>query len=107
MSLYIQSLRLKADECNRKAIARAIKHGVPYEDLADHIYELFLTQKTCGYCGWKFNKFKHITIDHKIAMGIGGGHVKGNIIVCCRDCNKEKNHTETILCGIKQLSTVR
>jgi len=40
----------------------------------------------CFYCG----KVADLTLDHCIPLSKGGGHVKENIVGCCKNCNSRK-----------------
>jgi 5-methylcytosine-specific restriction endonuclease McrA len=53
----------------------------------------------CGVCGKKTPKRWRGTtkdnapeLDHRISMGIGGGHTYENCQCACRKCNREKGH---------------
>lgn len=48
-----------------------------------------LHQGVCHYCEKKFPK-EILTMDHIIPIGRGGHSSKGNIVVCCKDCNSIK-----------------
>lgn len=47
----------------------------------------------CNYCGEQFPK-GFLTMDHVVPLARGGKSSKGNVVVCCKDCNsKKKYHT--------------
>ncbi len=48
-----------------------------------------LGQGICHYCEKKFSK-ELLTMDHIIPIGRGGHSSKGNVVVCCKDCNSKK-----------------
>ena len=50
-----------------------------------------LTKGLCHYCELKFPK-EELTMDHVLPIGRGGFSTKGNIVVCCKDCNSKKGH---------------
>jgi 5-methylcytosine-specific restriction endonuclease McrA len=43
----------------------------------------------CHYCGRKF-KPSELTMDHVVPLARGGTSTPGNIVPCCRDCNRAK-----------------
>jgi 5-methylcytosine-specific restriction protein A len=50
-----------------------------------------LGQGICHYCEKKFSK-EELTMDHVLPVGRGGHSTKGNVVVCCKDCNSTKKH---------------
>ncbi len=96
----------KAKNCAKFNETRALRHGVPTEDLTDFIYNLLLTHHKCHYCGKILWYPEDKTIDHKLAMGLGGSNTRENIVIACNDCNHMKAVKEYELWRIKQLSTV-
>jgi 5-methylcytosine-specific restriction enzyme A len=48
-----------------------------------------LAQGICHYCEKKFSK-DLLTMDHIVPIGRGGTSTKGNIVVCCKECNSKK-----------------
>ncbi len=43
----------------------------------------------CHYCGRKY-PFKQLTMDHVVPLARGGTTSPGNVVPCCRNCNKAK-----------------
>lgn len=43
----------------------------------------------CVYCGAEFPA-EDLTVDHVEPRVKGGDHSKGNLVACCRPCNREK-----------------
>lgn len=43
----------------------------------------------CHYCRRPF-AMDDLTIDHRIPISCGGTNVKGNLVLACEPCNKEK-----------------
>ena len=50
-----------------------------------------LAEGVCHYCQNSFVK-EHLTMDHKVPISRGGRSTKGNVVVCCKDCNSEKKY---------------
>lgn len=50
-----------------------------------------LASGQCFYCENSFNK-EDLTMDHKVPVSRGGTSSKGNIVVCCKDCNSRKKY---------------
>ena len=45
----------------------------------------------CHYCGGKFPP-ETLTMDHIVPISRGGKSNKGNIVVCCKECNSNKKY---------------
>ena len=43
----------------------------------------------CHYCGKKFPQ-RELTMDHIVPLARGGKTTAGNVVPCCRSCNKSK-----------------
>lgn len=85
----------KAKLANDTARRRALDHGVRYEFLAYHIAGLFCTIHQCHYCG-KQLRLAEKTVDHAIPLSHGGGHIRGNVVVACKDCNDDKANMDKL-----------
>jgi len=48
-----------------------------------------LAKGICHYCGKKFAP-KELTMDHIVPVSKGGKTTKGNVVVCCKECNTAK-----------------
>ncbi|MGV7219943.1 MAG: HNH endonuclease [Nitrospinales bacterium] len=48
-----------------------------------------LDKGECHYCGNKFPR-EEFTMDHVVPLSRGGTSTKGNIAVCCKECNNQK-----------------
>lgn len=48
------------------------------------VYELY--NYTCIYCGATQN----LTLDHVIALAVGGAHTEDNLVLACQRCNSSK-----------------
>jgi 5-methylcytosine-specific restriction enzyme A len=48
-----------------------------------------LAKGVCHYCGRRFS-VKELTMDHIVPISKGGRTTKGNVVVCCKECNTEK-----------------
>ena len=49
-----------------------------------------LRRGVCHYCGRKF-KPEELTLDHIVPVARGGRSTRGNLVVCCRACNRTKS----------------
>lgn len=45
----------------------------------------------CAYCNLAFSDLRPLTQDHVIPISLGGGHVVGNVVPACLDCNRAKS----------------
>ena len=45
----------------------------------------------CHYCGGKFPP-RELTMDHVVPLIRGGYTTKTNVVVCCADCNADKQY---------------
>ena len=45
----------------------------------------------CGYCGYEFNGWNEVTLEHIIPRFMEGPTDLDNCILCCDPCNQEKN----------------
>ena len=55
-----------------------------------HFQELF-RRGICYYCGEKFPT-EELTLDHIVPLSRGGRSTRGNMVVCCKECNNEKKY---------------
>ncbi|MDZ4676740.1 MAG: HNH endonuclease [Oligoflexia bacterium] len=62
-----------------------------------------LAQGICNYCEQKFTKVE-LTMDHVLPIGRGGFSTKGNIVVCCKECNTKKAHKLPVEIFLETLS---
>jgi 5-methylcytosine-specific restriction endonuclease McrA len=46
----------------------------------------------CFYCQYRVLFYKDIEIDHVLPKARGGRHSKGNIVIACGVCNREKSY---------------
>ena len=46
---------------------------------------------SCYYCEKSFPG-EALTMDHKTPISRGGSTTKGNVVVCCKDCNSNKKY---------------
>lgn len=62
------------------------------KELADALYAE--ADGRCSYCGtemvWEQNHPDQMTIDHVVALAIGGTNERENLIAACRTCNSMK-----------------
>ena len=50
-----------------------------------------LAQGICHFCGEKFPP-EELTMDHLLPVARGGKSTRGNVVVCCKECNNEKKY---------------
>lgn len=77
-------VEIKRDEAHIKrerAKARELRK-TPY------FQELF-RQGICHYCHQKFSAAE-LTLDHIVPVARGGRSTRGNMVVCCLNCNQQK-----------------
>jgi 5-methylcytosine-specific restriction endonuclease McrA len=88
---------------NMNARARKKYHqiGVIY---VDDLVKIIKTQNgRCFYCGrevvgYDDNRYmpNALTFDHKRSMGLGGTNTVDNLVMCCLECNRKRNHIDLI-----------
>ncbi len=79
----------KAARTNLRGFTRARHFHRPAANLFSLIYSMFLLEEACHYCGRRLT-LDQMTIDHIVPLSRGGGHIPGNVAVCCNDCNQLK-----------------
>jgi 5-methylcytosine-specific restriction protein A len=65
-----------------------------------------LNQGLCHYCGRKFEG-RELTMDHIVPLARGGTSTEGNIVPCCRECNRDKKLETPAERLLKQLELER
>jgi 5-methylcytosine-specific restriction enzyme A len=50
-----------------------------------------LNRGICHFCGEKFSP-EDLTMDHLVPVSRGGKSTRGNIVVCCKECNNNKKY---------------
>jgi 5-methylcytosine-specific restriction endonuclease McrA len=90
-----------AGRSSYKKIKKGWNHAmIKKQDLRDRFKESLSTGLVCPYCNQPMTLDPYyrnsITIDHVIARGLGGDNSKKNIILCCHDCNQQKNKIEML-----------
>lgn len=61
-----------------------------------------LAKGICHYCGEKCEP-DELTMDHIVPVCRGGKSNKGNIVVCCKDCNNDKKYLTPVEMILKQM----
>lgn len=95
--------RWRASEHGRRMIVlkaarrRAIKRNAGGAFSVDDERRLRQKQKKCHICGKRFNKRDPATLDHVIALAVGGAHDASNISLAHRSCNELKQARRTHL----------
>jgi 5-methylcytosine-specific restriction endonuclease McrA len=87
--------RKSARSIDKHSRGRARSNRMEAELLWPLIEEMFERAMIngCYYCGEHFDarhpfeRGARMTIDHKVPISRGGGHVADNIVVACRKCN--------------------
>ena len=57
---------------------------------SSYLQEL-LRKGVCHYCGGKF-PHEELTMDHIVPVVRGGKSTRGNVVVCCKECNNKKKY---------------
>ena len=78
---YVEIVRDERHIKRERAKARELKSSSYFQEL--------LRQGICRYCGKKFPR-EELTIDHVVPIARGGRSTRGNMVVCCLDCNQKK-----------------
>lgn len=94
MSDWIEIDKDEAHIKRERAKARQMR-GTQY-------WQRLLQKGVCHYCGRHFPS-DELTMDHIVPLARGGRSVKGNVVVCCKECNNQKQYktpVEMILEGL-------
>lgn len=94
MDDWIEIQRDEAHIKRERAKARELRK-TPY------FQELF-RKGICHYCGKKFPQ-SELTLDHIVPVARGGRSTRGNMAVCCRQCNMEKKYLTPAEMILRQL----
>ena len=78
---YVEIFRDEKHIKRERNKARELK-STPY-------FQELLRKGICRYCGKQFPK-EQLTIDHVVPIVRGGRSTRGNMVVCCLDCNQKK-----------------
>ena len=78
-----------SDSGNRWRLAAARADGSVTEDVVRKL----LHTKRCYLCGTELTPANR-SIDHRVALIVGGNHSAGNLAACCMPCNREKARRE-------------
>lgn len=54
-------------------------------------FQELLRKRICHYCGGRF-PIEDLTMDHIVPVVRGGKSTKGNVVVCCKECNNRKKY---------------
>ncbi|NPA24953.1 MAG: HNH endonuclease [Deltaproteobacteria bacterium] len=65
-------------------------------------WQRLLQQGICHYCGRKFSPAE-LTMDHVVPLARGGKSVRGNVVVCCRECNSRKKYKTPVEMILEEL----
>ncbi len=61
-----------------------------------------LAKGICHYCGQKYPA-EELTMDHLLPVVRGGRSNKGNVVVCCKQCNNDKKYLTPAEIILRQL----
>ena len=78
---YVEIVRDERHIKRERAKARELKNTPYFQEL--------LRKGICRYSGKKFPR-EELTIDHIVPVARGGRSTRGNMAVCCLDCNQKK-----------------
>jgi len=87
---YMTRSAVKSAVRLRSQRRRALTQGATIEDIDEPaIYDF--CDNCCVYC----KAAERLTIDHIIALAVGGPHCQDNLLVACKSCNSKK-HTKDV-----------
>lgn len=66
-----------------------VSPAMSLEDIRAEFDFIMRTKPWCPYCRAKLSHV-NVSLDHKVPVKRGGGHLASNIVLCCRSCNKIK-----------------
>jgi 5-methylcytosine-specific restriction endonuclease McrA len=76
------SFHIEAEDLRReRAKARELRHS--------QWWKRHLAKGVCHWCGRRFAP-SELTMDHIVPIARGGLSTKGNVVVCCKECNNQK-----------------
>ena len=58
-------------------------------------WQNLIQKATCYYCQKSISK-DLVTMDHVVPISRGGKSTKGNLVPCCKECNKNKRSLTAI-----------
>ena len=91
---YVEIVRDERHIKRERAKARELKQSSYFQEQ--------LRRGICRYCGRKFPR-EELTIDHIVPVARGGRSTRGNMAVCCRQCNMEKKYLTPAEMILRQL----
>jgi 5-methylcytosine-specific restriction protein A len=77
LGFYIEAEDLRRE----RAKARELRHT--------QWWKRRLSKGICHWCGRRFSS-SELTMDHIVPIARGGLSSKGNVVVCCKECNNQK-----------------
>ena len=90
-------IEIERDEAHIKrerAKARELRKTPYFQEL--------LRKGVCYYCKETFPK-EELTLDHIVPVARGGRSTRGNLVVCCKNCNMEKKYLTPAEMILRQL----
>ncbi|MBN1460596.1 MAG: hypothetical protein JXA57_13765 [Armatimonadetes bacterium] len=82
-------IAVKSDPGNHWRLAAARADG----SVTETVVRALLTASSCYLCGVELTP-ENRSIDHRVALILGGNHSAANLAACCMPCNREKAHHE-------------
>jgi len=79
---WVEIVRDERHIRRERAKARELR-ATPY-------FQELLRRGICHYCGKKFPA-SELTLDHIVPVARGGRSTRGNLVVCCLECNRTKS----------------
>lgn len=79
-------LEIKSDPAHsrrEREKARELRNSTWWKNL--------LAQGICHYCHQHFSP-EELTMDHIVPVARGGKSTRGNVVVCCKECNNRKKY---------------
>ena len=83
MEDWIEIERDERHIARERAKARELRKSAWFQEL--------LRKGICRYCGRKFPP-EELTMDHVVPVVRGGKSSRGNVVVCCKECNNAKKY---------------
>ncbi|HBM16847.1 MAG TPA: HNH endonuclease [Lentisphaeria bacterium] len=65
-------------------------------------WQNLLQKGICHYCRKKFTP-EELTMDHVVPLSRGGKSSRGNIVLCCKECNNNKKYLTPVELILKEL----
>ncbi len=94
---FANKSRYRERERRRKANRRSVYQAPYSQEQLKYRFQQF--QNSCAYCS---STNKKLTIDHFIALNVGGPEALNNLLPCCRSCNSSKGDRDAYQWYVQQ-----